>query len=102
MTDPKHYAMTGPEHYTAAEKLIESAYIEDRATATLSIALAQAHATLALAAATALGGGQDGLQDTDFQEWNNAAGRGRPQQQRQSGEHPLPRWDPNTTWPPSS
>lgn len=97
MTDAKHYAMTGPEHYTAAEKLIESAYIEDRATATLSIALAQAHATLALAAATALGGERD-----DLQEWNDAAGRGRPQEQRRSGEHPLPRWDPNTTWPPSS
>jgi hypothetical protein len=55
--------MTGPEHYSEAERLIAMArelpisrdlYVVDQAQGALILADAQVHATLALAAATAL------------------------------------------------
>lgn len=50
--------MNGPQHYQAAEELIERANgwsDDDHQLATLDFAEAQVHATLALAAAVALG-----------------------------------------------
>lgn len=81
--------MTGPEHYAAGEKLLESAAAimnadygwmaslstEERLThRTADIAAAQAHFTAALAAATALMHGDDDTMPADWQAWNRAAG----------------------------
>jgi hypothetical protein len=63
------YLMTGPEHYRAAEKLLEEN--EEHPSSSINktaslIGQAQVHATLALAAATAL--------DADHREWHEVAG----------------------------
>ena len=66
--------MTGPEHYIAAEELLEDvghAREEDDAARVLGIA--QVHATLALAAATAVGRER---RDIDNRAWVVAAGTG--------------------------
>lgn len=49
--------MTGPEHYQAAEQLLDMASAADSGEPAESyyVAATQAHATLAMAAATALG-----------------------------------------------
>jgi hypothetical protein len=62
--------MTGPEHYTEAERLIRGPYANDTDAAD-SLAEAQVHATLALAAATASAGGMSG---TAAQAWDKATG----------------------------
>ena len=67
--------MTGPEHYSEAERLLAVAndYEEDNApkTAATRRAAAQVHATLALAAATALAGNpsREGLPSDDWKAW---------------------------------
>ncbi len=64
--------MTGPEHYLAAEDLLEPMAGRDRGTFPEEdrvVAEAQVHAVLALAAATALA--SDGL---DLRAWREAAG----------------------------
>ena len=50
--------MTGPEHYIAAEELLEDVgHARDEDDAARVLGIAQVHATLALAAATAVGQG---------------------------------------------
>ncbi|WP_406467089.1 hypothetical protein [Streptomyces sp. NBC_01594] len=70
--------MTGPEHYRAAEKLLDHAFgIEDRGSAedVSLLAEAQVHATLALAAATAMHGHPDGqMHSSDYNAWDDAVG----------------------------
>lgn len=64
--------MTGPEHYHAAEKLLEENQEHPSSSINKTASLigqAQVHATLALAAATALGSG--GLES---REWADVAG----------------------------
>jgi hypothetical protein len=64
--------MTGPEHYLAAEKLLEETQEHPSSSINKTASLigqAQVHATLALAAATALGSA--GL---DSREWTDVAG----------------------------
>jgi hypothetical protein len=61
--------MTGPEHYLAAERLLEE--IQEHPSSSINkteslMGQAQVHATLALAAATALG--------SDNREWTDVAG----------------------------
>ena len=52
--------MTGPEHYIAAEELLEDVgHARDEDDAARVRGIAQVHATLALAAATAVGIGVD-------------------------------------------
>lgn len=78
--------MTGPEHYSEAERLIKglktdtgAVYVEDGNEQV--IALAQVHATLALAAATALNDNAadaGGLPLEDFNAWAEAAGVWKP------------------------
>jgi hypothetical protein len=61
--------MTGPEHYLAAEKLLEETQEHPSSSINKTASLigqAQIHATLALAAATALG--------SDNREWIEVAG----------------------------
>lgn len=60
--------MTGPEHYTEAERLIENPR------AAVDIARAQVHATLALAAATALGSAPAFSSYAHSQAWTDVAG----------------------------
>jgi hypothetical protein len=57
--------MSGPEHYRAAEKLLEE--IQEHPSSSINkteslVGQAQVHATLALAAATALGDHRDWLE----------------------------------------
>jgi len=62
--------MTGPEHYTEAERLIRASthpYADDAA----ALAEAQVHAMLALAAATAAAGRMSGKA---AQAWDKATG----------------------------
>jgi hypothetical protein len=62
--------MTGPEHYLAAEKLLEEMQEHPSSSINKTESLmgqAQVHATLALAAATAL--------SSDNREWIEVAGR---------------------------
>lgn len=67
--------MTGPEHYTEAERLIQQARDSTgNDWSALYLAQAQVHATLALAAATALPGDSDRQNDT--YEWSRVAGQG--------------------------
>lgn len=69
--------MTGPEHYTAAERIIREAtdILAEGAPAADLIAVAQVHATLANAAATAMCGyAEDGLPAADFHAWDKVAG----------------------------
>lgn len=61
--------MTGPEHYTEAERLLRWAEDVEPERAASAVAAAQAHATLALTAATALGDGYD-----EFNAWHKACG----------------------------
>jgi hypothetical protein len=71
--------MTGPEHYIAAEELLEDAgHARDEDDAARVLGIAQVHATLALAAATAVG-----KRDIDNRAWVGAAGAklGRPRPQ---------------------
>ena len=64
--------MTGPEHYIAAEELLEDAgHARDEDDAARVLGIAQVHATLALAAATAVG-----KRDIDNRAWVVAAGTG--------------------------
>ncbi len=75
--------MTGPEHYRAAEKLIEVAeyapateaegIMTDRVR--YALAVAQVHATLALAAASAQNIRRNGAVDLDV-DWANMIGGG--------------------------
>jgi len=68
--------MTGPEHYTEAEKLATKAYSaagQSLGSATTWAAIAQVHATLALAAATAPSTGGPGRPDAGA--WQAAAGQ---------------------------
>lgn len=70
--------MTGPEHYTEAERLITpGVYDEDGDEGLLvpDIALAQVHATLALAAATALNSSSSDGASTQWASWWTACGR---------------------------
>lgn len=64
--------MTGPEHYLAAEQLI------DDAPGAFEIALAQAHATLALAAATAVATTTDNARAYDVEAWERVCSVRRP------------------------
>jgi hypothetical protein len=81
--------MTGPEHYAAGEKLLESAAdvlnadygwmaslsAEERLAHRMAdLAAAQAHFTAAQAAATALMHGDDDTMPADWHAWNRAAG----------------------------
>ena len=64
--------MTGPEHYHAAEKLLEENQEHPSSSINKTASLigqAQVHATLALAAATALGRGS-----LESREWADVAG----------------------------
>jgi hypothetical protein len=64
--------MTGPEHYHAAEKLLEENQEHPSSSINKTASLigqAQVHATLALAAATALGSGS-----LENREWADVAG----------------------------
>ena len=62
--------MTGPEHYIAAEELLEDVgHARDEDDAARGLRIAQVHATLALAAVTAVG-----TRDIDNQAWVAAAG----------------------------
>jgi hypothetical protein len=64
--------MTGPEHYVAAEELLEDVgHARDEDDAARVLGIAQVHATLALAAATAVG-----KRDIDNRAWVVAAGTG--------------------------
>jgi|GEM_PF-902311 len=64
--------MTGPEHYIAADELLEDAgHARDEDDAARVLGIAQVHATLALAAATAVG-----RRDIDNRAWVVAAGTG--------------------------
>jgi hypothetical protein len=64
--------MTGPEHYIAAEELLEDVgQARDEDDAARALGIAQVHATLALAAVTAVGRG-----DIDNRAWLVAAGTG--------------------------
>jgi hypothetical protein len=76
-------AVTGPEHYREAERLIalvdKFTELEKNKSVPLMQAQAQVHATLALAAATALGAGGDGEHPTgmhrlDYNAWDAVAG----------------------------
>ena len=65
---------TGPEHYQAAERLINAATSEggsanDTTIARACIALAQVHATLAQAAAAGLNDSECGKPSDDHQAW---------------------------------
>jgi hypothetical protein len=82
VTAGERITMTGAEHYTAAEALLEdvAANPED---AGQRVAVAQVHATLALAAATAMASRlvetEDGaeiaaMDPTDQEHWDSAAG----------------------------
>ncbi len=75
--------MTGPEHYAAAESLLQqlrqaqtSMTVTVTAEKTAAVmAEAQVHATLALAAATALQRGEAAsLPRADYNAWEDAAG----------------------------
>lgn len=62
-------AMTGPEHYREAEKLLDSIRFEKNETErSKKLQEAQLHATLALVAAT-LQGGQ--VAEQQLREWRN-------------------------------
>jgi hypothetical protein len=78
----KRIIMTGAEHYTAAEALLDEA-ANNPEDAGQRAALAQVHATLALAAATAMasrlveteeGDEIAAMDPTDQEHWDNAAG----------------------------
>lgn len=61
--------MNGPDHYRAAERLLEKAesLVESNSEARLCLELARLHAALAQVAATAL--------NSDSREWLEVAGR---------------------------
>ena len=62
--------MTGPEHYIAAEELLEDVgHSRDEDDAARVLGIAQVRATLALAAVTAVG-----TRDTENRAWVAAAG----------------------------
>ncbi|MFD0885251.1 hypothetical protein ACFQ08_11915 [Streptosporangium algeriense] len=63
--------MTGPEHYSAAEKLLVQ--YGDPEFAIFDLAAAQAHATLALAAATAQAG-IEVMDQEEFLAWDKVCG----------------------------
>ena len=74
--------MTGAEHYTAAEALLDE-IAANPGDASQRLAVAQVHATLALAAATAMASRlvetEDGdeiaaMDPTDQEHWDNVAG----------------------------
>lgn len=82
--------MTGPEHYSHAEKYLTQVDDTDGDTPTAQttraelLARAQAHATLALAAATALAAEEHGsigepgyaaMNHTDLHHWKNVAAK---------------------------
>ena len=74
---------SGPEHYEAAERLLEAGNDDTNPAAALMIAEAQVHATLAHAAATALCGFKPGSQAFlvsagSVEAWERAAGGGGP------------------------
>lgn len=72
--------MTGPEHYTEAERLIAGAHAEAKEAGVYGMLLAEAqvHATLALAAVHAMSAACDGesagLTSTEWRAWNRVAG----------------------------
>lgn len=77
--------MTGPEHYTKAEQLLTDAATSSRKgevqSAQLSLAAAHVHATLAQAAATALNDAEEGLTQSQRNEWLQATDTAAPQAQ---------------------
>lgn len=70
--------MTGPEHYTEAQRRLLMAWEEDSTPerSTQLVAEAQVHATLALAAATALRDSNGRLPSKDSWAWQQAASAG--------------------------
>jgi hypothetical protein len=65
--------MTGPEHYLAAEKLLEETQEHPSSSINKTASLigqAQVHAILALAAATGLASGNQ-----DWRDWSEVTGR---------------------------
>ena len=97
--------MTGPEHYTEAERLLALAGRHSSGATydpewALTLTAAQVHATLALAAATAVG-----TAGPDSREWAAAAtrpGTAEPEAPRASprGQNPPPRRPPPLFPPP--
>lgn len=73
--------MTGPEHYQAAEDLLDEPLGENPEHAWRFIMQAQVHATLALAAATALHDPEGGTVGDEHGAWLKAASDyyGKPQ-----------------------
>ena len=67
--------MTGPEHYRAAEEMLEKSGSPDSSgeQGRHLLAAAQVHATLALAAATALNDSESGQPFDDHQAWRTVA-----------------------------
>ncbi len=65
--------MTGPEHYTEAERLIRASS-HPYADVAAALAEAQVHATLALAAATAMAAYGETMPPADGQAWDSVAG----------------------------
>lgn len=72
--DKRESLKTGPEHYQAAQKLIDIAANSPAGTTGLEkvLAAAQVHATLALAAAQALSG-TSRMSADDSEEWESVA-----------------------------
>jgi len=92
--------MTGPEHYTEAERLLALA---DRHSSgatygqewTLTLTAAQVHATLALAAATAVGtAGPDGQAWADVAAARPSTAKPEAPGASRPGSSPLPRRPP--------
>ena len=67
--------MTGPEHFRAAEKLVDQME-RGQADWEPAAAIAQVHATLALAAATALNDAETGLRGPAYEAWRKVAADG--------------------------
>jgi hypothetical protein len=67
--------MTGPEHYQAAEKLLDFVKNDnpDADAEPRLVWMANVHATLALAAASALNDAAGGLGASDYDAWRAAA-----------------------------
>ena len=75
---------TGPEHYKAAERCLDS--VNDDSDLSLALlAEAQVHATLALAAATALNDAEVGMHEADFKTWHLVAGAVQPLKHEDGG-----------------
>ena len=97
--------MTGPEHYTEAERLLALADRHTRGITydqewTLALTAAQAHATLALAAATAVGtAGPDRHTWADVAATRLSADKPKPSTDSPPGPNP-PLRRPSPLFPP--